>query len=78
MCVGYLYRAREGVRVPFMGKLAGVQQTPALSTADQKAVSKAFAEAALGLVYVLRGKAVRKDSVWVTDEKPALTADGKV
>ncbi|KDR71288.1 hypothetical protein GALMADRAFT_143984 [Galerina marginata CBS 339.88] len=56
---------------------AGVQSS-ALSQSDWKAVSKALAENVSGKAYVLLGKDIRSNSVWITDEKPALKANGAV
>ncbi|KAF8877326.1 hypothetical protein CPB84DRAFT_1852715 [Gymnopilus junonius] len=53
---------------------AGVS-TSTLSALDWQHVSKALAETVKGPVYVLLGKDVRSNSVWLTDEKPALKAN---
>ncbi|KAG6906362.1 hypothetical protein DXG01_014316 [Tephrocybe rancida] len=45
---------------------------------DWEVISEAFAEAVSGQVYVLLGKTVRDDNVWVTTEGPALRGNKKV
>ncbi|PPQ72630.1 hypothetical protein CVT26_004337 [Gymnopilus dilepis] len=56
---------------------AGVS-TGGLTDADWKKISKAFAQSVTGTVYVLLGKDVRSNSVWLADEKPALKTNGQV
>ncbi|KAG6906358.1 hypothetical protein DXG01_014312 [Tephrocybe rancida] len=49
-----------------------------LTLADWKDISRRFAGAVSGQVYVLLGKEIRKDSVWLKDEAPALKANKEV
>lgn len=53
-------------------------QTSALTTQDWKDVSAALARTVKSPVYALLGKDIRKDSVWLQDEKPALAKNKKV